>query len=109
MHYSDICLFQEPLPCGPCNLFTFLEGACRVMVAHGRIHPLSGDTVHHSTLTAGQVRVAIDEVIEGYEVLPLPFPNEELEFLGHAKGGFVKWQSNLVEPCEQVLKNLKYV
>lgn len=61
-----------------------------------------GDTVHHSPLQANQVRVCIDDVVEGFNNLRLPFPNDEQEYLGHAKGGFTIWPASYVELCDQV-------
>jgi hypothetical protein len=97
-NYSYIFLFKELIPC---NIFALLQGVDRVMVAHRRIHP-SGldDTVHHESFRPDEIRVAIEQVLEGFDSLPLPFPNEEQEYLGHAKGGFVKWPAWLVDRCE---------
>lgn len=94
----------------PCNIFAILQSGERVMVAHGMIHPSGLDgTVHHQTLGANQIRVAIEQVVEGFAPLHLPFPNEEQELLGDAKGGFVKWPAFLVDRCDQVLILLNHV
>jgi hypothetical protein len=82
-----------------------LQGVDRVMVAHGRIHPSRLDgKVHHEYLRPDEIRVAIEQVLEGFNSLHLSFPNEEQEYLGHAKGGFVKWPTCIVDHCEQVFK-----
>ncbi|KAJ4802160.1 hypothetical protein LUZ62_014726 [Rhynchospora pubera] len=61
-----------------------------------------GDKVHHEPLEPGQVKINVDEVLDGYRRWTVPFPlSDGTDRLGELMGNYLRWHASLVELCEK--------
>ncbi|KAJ1700448.1 hypothetical protein LUZ63_000227 [Rhynchospora breviuscula] len=61
-----------------------------------------GDKVHHEPLEPGQVKINVDNVLDGYRRWTVPFPlSDRIDRLGELMGNYLRWHASLVELCEK--------
>lgn len=79
-----------------CELVLWL-GSKPLIVAKGMVHP-AADKVHNEQLLPGHAAVQIDNVVEGWEHVPLPVqrPENGMLYVEDARLSFVQWPKNQI-------------
>jgi hypothetical protein len=82
----------------------YVASPCRKLVARGKLHNTTGDTVHAMKLPLGYVKVTIEVVHVADTPLPIPVEDGEVSTIGEAVGTIVAWPFHLVEFVDECRK-----
>ena len=89
---------------GISSIKIYVASPSRKLVARGKLHNTTGDTVHGIKLPLGYVKVTIEVVHVADALLPIPVEDGDVSTIDQAVGTIVAWPFHLVEFVDECRK-----